>query len=77
MLRKLQQNIFPHIGRQVNGIILDGRLFRALQGQMQGPGREADFVPAGAQAAGTFAIKRQFEEPRTNRPSPAMDAVKS
>ena len=37
MLRKLKQNIFPHIGRQVHAIVHHRHLFLAFQGQMAGP----------------------------------------
>ena len=37
MPRKLQENIFPHIGRQVHAIIDHGHALLALQRQMAGP----------------------------------------
>jgi len=37
MLRKLKENIFPQMGRQVHAIIVDGHSFLAFQCQQTGP----------------------------------------
>ena len=57
MLRKLKENIFPHIGRQVHDIVNYGRRFLALERQMEGPGRQIQARFEGFEASDTLAVQ--------------------
>ena len=61
MLRKLQENIFPHIRRQVHAIVHHGGAFLALQRQVAGPVVQRQVLLERLEAADALAFQVQMQ----------------
>lgn len=69
MLRKLQENIFPDVGGQVDNIVGDRSGVFALEGDMGLEIRQIDRAGKGFKAAYAMALERKSKTPLDQQPT--------